>query len=63
MRTLQQCQDELNARGVRDVKLCFDKDVQGYPAEQLKQHTARFMDAYLQGRYTKLPLIGDGVKA
>ena len=61
MRTLQQCQDELVARGTKDIKLTFKPGYRERAAERLGQDVARFLNKYLDGAYIEVKEIGDKV--
>lgn len=57
---LQEVQSVLEKRGVRDVKFCFAPGAASkMPLSAFQNSVADFFDAYLKGRYTVKPRVGD----
>lgn len=57
MRTLEECQAELIARGATDIKFCWAPEE--LTSEQRKEGLLTFLNAYLDGKYVSAEPIGD----
>lgn len=59
--TLQEVENEMKNRGLRDVKLCLEPGAERLPASELKEHAWLFLSAYLNGAFK--PYIADSTMA
>jgi len=63
MSTIEQVQQELKTRGIKDIKLFWNEAaLASWPHSRVLQSIADFIQAYLDGRSTKLESIGDSIK-